>query len=433
MSLPQQVGDVDIADLEDFRLRARAWLKENMQPLDLEANAAMDDELRWVRARVLQRKLFDAGYSGICYPGAYGGQGLPPEYQKVFTEESLPYEMPIAFNLPTLAICLPTILEVGTEEQKQKHIRGVLSGEEVLIEFLSEPHSGSDLAGVITRADRDGDNWVLNGSKIWTSHAYVGDYAMCLARTDWDVPKHQGVTMFLVPVKHQGVTVRRIRQVNNKSEFCEEFFDNVVLGPEAVLGEINGGWDVASKRFYYSRTAWGKGNPYINGSHEQSQAESKGMDFADIETLIELGESNMAWQGLPPDVAVDAYVNGCARELMAKRVIRAVELGVLPAEAAQMVRLFHAEIDWQIIDAAMIACGSQAATGRSLDDPGLGGYAETYLFRQATSLGGGTTEMARNGISERVLKMPREKPADLGLPFREVRRLAAEARAQRKG
>lgn len=432
MSLPQQSAEIDSADLEAYRLRARAWLKDNLEPVDLEATATMDDEARWARARVLQRKLFDAGYAGICYPREYGGQGLSPEYQTVFTEESIPYEMPIAFNLPTLAICLPTILEVGNEAQREQHVRGVLSGEEVLVEFLSEPHSGSDLAGALTRAEKDGDNWVLNGSKIWTSHAYVGDYALCLARTDWDVPKHQGLTMFLVPVKHPNITIRRIRQVNNKSEFCEEFFDNVVLGPESVLGEVNGGWDVASKRFYYSRTAWGRGNPYINGSHEQSQAQSKGMEIADIDAIIGLGEATRAWTGLPPAFAVESYVNGCARDFMAKRVIRAVELGVFPPEAASMVRLFHAEIDWKSIDAAMIACGSQAATGKSLDDSGYGAFAENYLFRQATSLGGGTTEMARNGISERVLKMPREKPADLGLPFREVRRLAAEARAQRK-
>ena len=419
-------------DLEAFRLCARQWVKDNLEPLDLEATAAMNDEARWARARVVQRVLYDAGYAGLCYPREYGGQGFPPIYQQVFTEESLPYEMPIPFNVPTLSICLPTILECGTEAQRHQHVRGVLSGEEVLVEFLSEPHSGSDLAGALTRADRDGPNWILNGSKIWTSHAYVGDFALCLARTNWDAPKHQGLTMFLVPVRAPGITIRRIRQVNNKSEFCEEFFDNVVLGPDSVLGEVNGGWEVASKRFYYSRTAWGKGNPYYSGSHEQSQAQSKGMEIADAKTMIAIGRATKTWKGSVPDIAVDAYVNARAREFMAKRVVRAVELGIYPPEAASMVRLFHAEIDWSSIDAAMIAAGSHAVTGPTLQEPGFGLYAENYLFRQATSLGGGTTEMARNGISERMLKMPKEKPSDIGMPFREARRRATDIRGQRK-
>ena len=420
----------DMEDIESFRLRARDWLKRNM-PSAPDPALEIPDEERWARARKLQGALYEGGFAGLCYPREYGGQGLSLQYQKVFTEESLPYEMPIVFNIPTLSICLPTILELGTEQQKKQHINDVLCGREVLVEFLSEPHSGSDLAGVLTRAERDGEKWVINGSKIWTSHAYVGDVAMCLARTDWDAPKHRGLTMFLVPVRSPGITIRRIRQVNGKSEFCEEFFDNVVLGPEAVLGEVNGGWAVATRRFYYSRSAWGRGNPYISGDHELSQAQSKGIDYGGYQSLAALAREVQGPSARAPDAVVDTYVNQTVRDLMARRVIEGVESGAMPPEAASMVRLFHAQIDWLSVDARLEVAGSHAVTGPNPENSGIGSVGETFLIRQATSLGGGTTEMARNGISERVLGMPRDVASDLNISFKEARKIFTENRKRK--
>lgn len=142
----------------------------------------------------------------------------------------------------------------------------MIRGDEVLVQFLSEPKGGSDLAGLITRADRDGDEWVVNGSKIWSSGAYAADYALCLARTDWDAPKHRGLTMFLMPVHAPGVTINRIKQVNGSTEFCQEFFDDVVLPADAVVGEVNGGWATASRQLFHERNAVGGGSPYTSGA-----------------------------------------------------------------------------------------------------------------------------------------------------------------------
>ncbi|EUA49897.1 acyl-CoA dehydrogenase, N-terminal domain protein [Mycobacterium xenopi 3993] len=180
--------------VEQFRARARAWLAANMPRIDPASPpvANRDDERAWRRARELQKRLYEGGFAGICFPREYGGLGLDYEYQKAFDEESLNYEMPLILNTPTFTICCATLLDTGSEEQKRQHIGAALRGEEVLVQLLSEPSGGSDLAGVLTRAERRGDRWVINGAKTWSTSAFAADYGLCLARTDWDVPKHEG-------------------------------------------------------------------------------------------------------------------------------------------------------------------------------------------------------------------------------------------------
>ena len=231
-------ASADAESVDEFRARARAWLAEHMPPIDpAHPPAAHRDEERcWLRARELQKRLYEGGFAGICFPREYGGLGLGYEYQQAFNDESLSYEMPLILNTPTFTICCATLLDTASEEQKRQHIAAALAGDEILVQLLSEPSGGSDLAGVITRADRDGDRWVLNGAKTWSTSAFSADYGLCLARTNWDVPKHDGLTMFLVPIKHPGITLRRITQLNGSTEFCEEFLDNVDVGDDAVVG-----------------------------------------------------------------------------------------------------------------------------------------------------------------------------------------------------
>jgi len=199
-------------------------------------------------------------------PREYGGLGLDYEYQKAFDAESLNYEMPLILNTPTFTICCATLLDTGTEEQKKQHIAAALRGDEVLVQLLSEPSGGSDLAGVITRAERDGDRWIINGAKTWSTSAFAADYGLCLARTNWDVPKHEGLTMFLVPIRHPGITLRHITMLSGSTEFCEEFLDGVDVGEDAVVGEVNGGWAVASRQLYHERRAVGQGSEFASGS-----------------------------------------------------------------------------------------------------------------------------------------------------------------------
>ena len=160
-----------------FATRARKWLVDNMPAIDPEfpPPAPRDDERSWNRARELQKRLYEGGFAGICFPREFGGLGLDYEYQKAFDTESLGYEMPLILNTPTFTICCATLLDTGTEEQKKRHIAGALRGDEVLVQLLSEPSGGSDLAGVITRAERRGDRWLINGAKTWSTSAFAAD------------------------------------------------------------------------------------------------------------------------------------------------------------------------------------------------------------------------------------------------------------------
>ncbi len=227
-------ADADAEDVEAFRLRARGWMAENLpllpEGVDNRQLSLADDT--GGRDRRLQRQLFEAGFAGLCFPSEYGGQGLSRAHQRAFTQESLPYQMPTLFNVPTLSILAPTLLDFGTEEQKERHIPAILRGEELWVQFLSEPSGGSDLAGSVTQATRDGDVFIMSGSKIWSSGAHRSDYAMCLARTDPHVPKHQGLTMFIVKIHQPGIEVQPIGMVNGLAEFCQEFFDDVAIPAE---------------------------------------------------------------------------------------------------------------------------------------------------------------------------------------------------------
>ncbi len=188
----------------DFAARARAWLAENMPTIDPDHPpfSVRAEQASWDHAKDLQKRLYAGGFAGICFPPReYGGLGLDHAYQKAFDAECRGYEMPLILNVPTFTICAATIfLDMGTEAQKRERISAAIRGDEILCQLLSEPSGGSDLAGVITRADRRGDTWVVNGAKTWSTSAFAADYGLMLARTDWTVPKHEGLTMFLVPL-----------------------------------------------------------------------------------------------------------------------------------------------------------------------------------------------------------------------------------------
>ncbi|WP_280266951.1 acyl-CoA dehydrogenase family protein [Nocardia wallacei] len=398
----------------EFRERARGWLRENLPPAPPPDGDAYG-ERAWDRARQVQRILYDGGFAGICFPAEYGGQGLTPAHQLAFTEESLPYEMPLLLNVPTLAICAATLLELGTEEQKRAHLPAVLRGEEILVQFLSEPQGGSDLAGLTTRAERDGERWILNGSKIWSSGAYAADYGLCLARTNWDAPKHRGLTLFLVPVRAAGVTVQRIKQVTGSTEFCQEFFDDVALPEEAVLGRVDEGWEAATQLLTHERAALGGTSPYTSGARPHLGGE--------VDRLLELARAT--GQLDDPRTREDigeARAMNVVRDQLIDHVTAAITSGALPPSAGAVTRLFSAENAWLQTDMAVRIAGSAAATRHPGDPADTEKVGLDYLFRAAWSLAGGSTEMARNVISERVLGMPREYAADRNVPFNQIER-----------
>ncbi|MEY2398468.1 MAG: hypothetical protein QOJ00_1642 [Actinomycetota bacterium] len=403
--------------VDEFRTRARAWLKDNMPPAifdpwDRRAEGRRDVE------RALQRKLWDGGFAGICFPAEYGGLGLPVEYQHAFTEESAPYDMPYGINLPTLSILAATLVDFGSHEQKVRHLPAILRGEELWVQLLSEPSGGSDLAGCLTRADRDGDVFVLNGSKIWSSGAAESDYGLCLVRTNWDVPKHRGLTMFILKIHQPGVKVEQIRQVDGSMEFCQEFFDDVHVPVTDVVGEIDDGWTVATRLLTHEREAVGGGSKYTSGRFVGHDADSGD------NTLVQM----MRGLGLERDAVArqligEAHARQFVSQALVQRISRGVATGKAPPTSGAILKLFAATNQMRTIEIGVELAG-QAAAAWPVAEPKTAEQqlSEMSLWRQGLSLGGGSNEMQRNIVSERVLGMPREYAADREVPYREVKR-----------
>ncbi|MBA2607638.1 MAG: acyl-CoA dehydrogenase family protein [Actinobacteria bacterium] len=404
--------------IEEFRGRARAWLNQNMPPL---SPAAWDRRAEGRRAveRDLQRRVWDGGFAGICFPAEYGGLGLAPEYQDVFSDESAPYDMPFTFNLPTFSILAATLVDFGTHEQKLRHLPAILKGDELWVQFLSEPSGGSDLAGCLTRADRDGDVFVLNGSKIWSSGAAESDYAMCLARTNWDVPKHRGLTIFILKIHQPGVKVEQIRQVDGSMEFCQEFFDDVVVPVTDVVGEIDDGWTVATRLLTHERSAVGGHSKYISGrsiGHDPSNDD----DNTIVQLVRDLGleQDRHARQ-----LVAEAQVRQMVSRALIDRVSRGIAAGAASPASGAILKLFLATGVMRRTEIGLDIAGEVAAAW-PVQEPHTPGQimSEMSLWRQGISLGGGSNEIQRNIISERVLGMPREYAADREIPYRDVKR-----------
>jgi alkylation response protein AidB-like acyl-CoA dehydrogenase len=409
------VGSSDVEPVGDFRARLRAWQPGNLPPEPAGAIERTDE--RWAHERVLQRRLWDGGFAGIRLPKAYGGLGLTEEHRRAFDEETAGYDLPFSFNVPTLGILAATLLDAGTHEQKLRHVRAILRGEELWVQFLSEPSGGSDLAGCLTRADRDGDVFVLNGSKIWSSGAYSADYALCLARTNWDVPKHRGLTMFIVRIHQPGVTVEQIRQTDGSTEFCQEFFDDVPIPVTDVVGDVDDGWSVANRLLVHERMAVGGGSPYTAG---RSSKHEVGDDGAELVALIRS-------RGLEGDrharqLLAEAGVRSMVRSALVERVIAGMASGAMPGAAGSVIKLYGAETAIRRAEIGLELAGEDAVAWRAGTETAGARFGRHSLGRQGAALGGGSNEIQRNIISERLLGMPREAAADRDIPYRDVRR-----------
>jgi alkylation response protein AidB-like acyl-CoA dehydrogenase len=328
----------------------------------------------------------------------------------------------------TLGMMGPTLLDLASDDVKTRYLPGMIRGDDLWVQFLSEPTGGSDLAGAVTRATRDGDTYVINGSKVWTSAADYSDYGFCLARTDWGVPKHRGLTMFVVPLRTPGLEVIPLRLVTGETGFCQEFFDNVVVPAADVVGEVNDGWTVASRLLVHERNAIAGGSGFhdmdAGGARETGGQQRMGRAV----DLVELARS----RGLNDDahsrqLVAEAHVLATVNRQLSTRLQTATRLGVLPPAAGSLLKLFNSTMNVRTSDITMELAGSSGVVWPGEDR--AAGLGVDFLFRQATSILSGTSEIQRNIISERVLGLPREPAPDRDLPFSEVRHNAAPNRA----
>ncbi len=412
-----QAVDTEIEDVESFRLRARAWLRDNMAPRSGHAmRGAQTDEQEleaMQRQRALQRQLFDAGFAGLVVEKEYGGQGLTPAHALAFSEEAQGYEHPMMLQIPNFTPCMAVILEFGTHEQKLRHVPPILKGEHVWVQYLSEPSSGSDAAGAQTTAVRDGDEWVLNGSKMWSSGAWLGDYGLTLVRTNQDVPKHRGLSVFMVPAHAPGVEMHRIEMLNGGKHFCQEFFTDVRIPESERLGIVDDGWTIGTRWLYFERS-FAMSPHVIHRSGAGDPSAVAGRDLLELARRVGRIDDPIA-----RDMLGEVLADGLVGALTQRRIGQGIRTGHLNNQAAALSRLLAAVTSIRSTTVAYELAGSGGVVYDDADTE-VGRRGQGYLSRQAIAIGGGTIEMARNAISERVLGMPRERDASRELPFREV-------------
>ena len=408
-----------VEDVESFRQRARAWIRANLGPAvpdQLVASGLHEEqELAAVaRDREVQRAFFDAGFAGICVPREYGGQGLTPAHQRAFNHELAGYEYPSRFQAPTMTPCLAVLLDFGTEEQKRRHVPAILRGDELWMQLLSEPSGGSDVAAALTTAVRDGDEWVLNGSKVWTTGAWWSDWGLCLARTNWDVPKHRGLTVFMFPLHQDGVEIQRIEMLDGSKEFCQEFLTDVRIPDSDRVGDVDDGWTVGTRWMFHERML--HNSPLVTIPVGGGPGRRSNM------TMFEVARA--AGRDRDPgvrDLIGEARMLAVARDALNHRIGEAIATKAMSDQAAAIGRLFTGVTNARTMGIVFEVAGGLGAAWTD-DDGAAAGVGVDFLLRQTSCIGGGTTEMARNVVSERVLGMPRERTVDRDVAFRDVPR-----------
>jgi len=418
----------DIETVEEFRRRLRDWLPDNMprstgrpQMGSARGTQSDEEELEDVAyERQLQRKLYDAGFAALCFDKDFGGQGLTPTHQQAFNEEVVGYDYPMRLQVPPFQACATVIHEFGTPEQKRAHLPAIFRGDEIWMQFLSEPSGGSDVAGAQTTAVRDGDEWVLNGSKIWTTGAWWSDWALCLARTNWDVPKHRGLTVFMVKIHQPGIEVHRIEMLNGSKEFCQEFITDVRIPDTDRIGEVDQGWTVGTRWMFYEKSLGISFYVTRPATRDAVRGVAPGGGRVLIEQARKLGRLD---DPVTRDMIGEAHSLSLVSAEANKRIATAISTGKMSEHGAGLGKVFGGTVGMRIGTLNFQLAGPSAAAWTDDTKP-LGDRGVAFLTRQAGMIGGGTVEMSRNVVSERMLGMPRERTNDRDVAFRDVPRAA---------
>jgi alkylation response protein AidB-like acyl-CoA dehydrogenase len=407
----------DTPELAEFRVKVRGWLEQHKAEAPLNPGAAQVDATDTIaRRRAWQAKLTEGGLNGVTWPAEYGGQGLGPLHQVVVGQEISAAGVPGILDVIGIGMLGPTIIAHGSEEQKERYLAAMLRGDEVWCQLFSEPAAGSDLAGIQTRARRDGGSareaarwraegetrWVLNGQKVWTTNAQYASFGLLLARTNADVPKHKGLTMFIVPMDAEGVTIRPLRQISGDAHFNEVFFDDVRLGEDATVGPVDGGWGVALTTLLFERVTIGLGGEGFGWRADR---------FA--HALLSVPES-----ARDPEVRHrfgDLATEFLALRFTGYRMLTTLQRGGIPGPEGGLAKVTTIKA---AIEAGELLADTLGPDALRDDADGFGKLVSDLPGLKSA---GGTEEILRNMVGERVLGLPPEPRMDKGIPFSELR------------
>jgi alkylation response protein AidB-like acyl-CoA dehydrogenase len=395
-----------------FRAEARAFVAAHAPDPSAFAHLwpprDLDDERdrQFVDAgRAWQRTRYDHGYAGLAWPAEFGGRGLPTALESVFNEEEGDAFLLSGIFAVGIGMVGPTIIAHASDDQKRQFLDPLLRGEQVWCQLFSEPGAGSDLAALGTRAVRDGDEWVVRGQKVWTSHAHYADWGILLARTDVDAPKHRGITCFLLDMRTEGIEVRPLRQATGSAEFNEVFFDDVRIPDACRVGTAGDGWRVAMTTLTSERASIGA---------------NTGM--YPIDEVVGLARAcGVADDPRTRQALVDFYIRVQLMTYLGYRVRTAMTNGAEPGPESSVMKLLMSRHQEQSGNLFLSLQGAQGML--DMDDAIADGLWQGYfLYQWASRIGGGTDQVQRNIVGERVLGLPPEPRADKGVPWRDLPR-----------
>ena len=382
---------------ERFRRDLRAWLaastpaREERVPHD---DASLAEEFAFLRE--WQRRLWEAGYVGLLWPREYGGRGARPTQQAILNQELARARAPQLLNRVGINNTGPTLIAHGSEAQKRRFLSKILSGEEVWCQLFSEPNAGSDLAALRTRAEPDGDRFLVTGQKVWTSYAQLSKWAILLARTDPALPKHRGLTYLILDMESPGITIRPLRQITGSTEFSEVFLDGVPVPREHVVGAVGQGWEVAMTTLAHER---GTGFAF----------KEQVLQKIAIEDLARLARA----RGRAGDPTVRqeiarGWIDVEIMRLMNCRTLTRLERGEEPGAESSLVKLFWASLTQRLHQLALELEGpfTQLVAGspHAIED---GRWQQAFLWSRVGAIAGGTSEVQANIVAQRILGLPR--------------------------
>jgi alkylation response protein AidB-like acyl-CoA dehydrogenase len=378
-----------------FRDELRAWLEANLpEPFAGSRNEEEQGEY-FAYLRAWQRRVAAGGWAGLSWPVEYGGRGVGIIEQAIFQEEWARAEAPPLINVLALSLIGPTIIAVGTDEQKRRFLPPMLSADQIWCQGFSEPNAGSDVAALGTKAVRDGDHFVVNGQKIWTSLAQVSDWCLLLVRTDPQAPKHKGITALLVDMQSPGVEVRPLRQMTGEAGFNEVFFSEVRVPVENVLGEINKGWHTAIATLMNERAHLGSGI-YVQFKRSLDALVARARET--MRASRPASEDPVIRQKL-----AQAYLELEIFRLTNQRALSKMAHSSVPGPEGSILKVYWSEMNQRIVQTAMEALGPYAQL-EGFDD---GRWVYNYLRARGNTIEAGTSEIQRNIIAERVLGLPK--------------------------
>jgi alkylation response protein AidB-like acyl-CoA dehydrogenase len=387
-----------------FRKQVRAWMEQHVPR---ERPRTLEERLAW------HRKCYEAGYVGMLWPREYGGGGARPMEAAIVADEMARAGAPPVAPGLGVGIVGPTIIVHGTEAQKRRYLKKILTAEEIWCQLYSEPNSGSDLASLRTRAEDQGDHYLVTGQKIWTSAGYMAHWGLLLARTDPAVPKHKGISCFLIDMKQPGVEVRPLKQITGSSEFCEVFMTGARVEKDNLVGKLGEGWAIAQTTLAYERG----GNSLARVTRYASQ-------LANL--VAAAGRLRRHGRPLIEDPVVRQKIGRIQAELevqryAALRVLSLLDRGEHPGAASSVTKLSYSEFEKRFMDLALEILGPYGQLSEGVQELELdidtavgdqGTWAYAFLWSRAGTIYSGSNEIQKNVIGERVLGLPKEPRAD---------------------